>query len=336
MDLKEIELYDSKRMYQVYDKWPQIAREVFSSKLEPVNHSKIDNIVFAGMGGSGTLGDIFSSILSKTNIHVSVVKGYHLPKTVDSNTLVIATSISGNTVETLSVLKSTLDLPCKVIAFSSNGKMKNFCEENGIDFRIISMEHSPRASFTRFFYAMLKILKPILPINKNDVEESLIELEKLNQNISSKNLCNGNKALDLAKWINGIPLIYFPAGLNAAAIRFKNSLQENSKIHAIAEDIIEACHNGIMSWEKSSNVQPILLEGEDDFLKTKERWEIFKELFAINQIEFKEIHSVKGNIISKLINLIYLLDYTSIYLAIINKTDPTSIDSINFVKERLD
>lgn len=58
------------------------------------------------MGGSGALGDIFSSVLSKTNIHVNVIKGYHLPKTVDSNTLVVTTSISGNTVETLTVLDS--------------------------------------------------------------------------------------------------------------------------------------------------------------------------------------------------------------------------------------
>jgi len=335
VELKDIESYDSKKMYQVYDKWPQIAKESFDSKLKPVNYSQIDNIIFAGMGGSGTLGDIFSSILSKTNIHVSVVKGYHLPKTADSKTLVIATSISGNTVETLSVLKSALELPCKIIAFSSNGKMENFCEENKIDFRKISMEHSPRASFTRFFYGMLKVLQPILPINKDDIEESLIQLEKLSRKISSKNLNDKNEALSLAKWITGIPAIYFPAGLNAAAIRFKNSLQENSKMHTIAEDVIEACHNGIMSWESLSNVQPILLQGEDDFPKTKERWNILKEFFNNKQIEFQEVHSVRGSIISKLINLIYLLDYTSIYVAIINKTDPTSIDSINFVKERL-
>jgi len=271
MELSDIELYDSKKMYQVYDKWPQIAKEAFASKLEPVKYSKIDHIVFAGMGGSGTLGDLFLSILSKTNIHVSVVKGYHLPKTVDSNTLVITTSISGNTVETLSVLKLAYELPCKVIAFSSNGKMKNFCEENKIDFRNISMEHSPRASFTRFFYGMLKVLQPILPINKEDVEISLTQLEELSKKISSKNLNDENKALSLAKWITGIPVIYFPAGLNAAAIRFKNSLQENSKIHTITENVIEACHNGIMSWEISSNIQPILLQEEDDFPKTKER-----------------------------------------------------------------
>jgi glucose/mannose-6-phosphate isomerase len=282
------------------------------------------------------LGDIFSSILSKTDIHVSVVKGYILPKTVDSNTLVIATSISGNTVETLSVLKSAIDLPCKVIAFSSNGRMKDFCENNKIEFRNIPMEHSPRASFTGFFYGMLKVLQPILPITNKEIEESLEELEKIRQNISSNNLNQNNKALNLAEWITGIPVIYFPAGLNAAAIRFKNSLQENSKIHTMAEDVIEACHNGIMAWEISSKVQPILLQGEDDLPKTKERWIILKEFFNDRQIDYREINSVKGGIISKLINLIYLLDYTSIYLAIMNKIDPTSIDSINFIKERLD
>lgn len=328
-------MYDSKKMYQVYDKWPQIAKEVFYSKLEPINHSKIDNIIFAGMGGSGTLGDIFSAILSKTNIHVSVVKGYHLPKTVDSSTLVIATSISGNTVETLSVLKSTLNLPCKVIAFSSNGKMKNFCEENGIDFRKITMEHSPRASFTRFFYGMLKILQPILPIDTNDVEGSLTELENLSQNISSKNLCDGNKALDLAKWINGIPLIYFPAGLNAAAIRFKNSLQENSKMHAIAEDVIEACHNGIVAWENPSDIMPILIQGTNDNERTKERWKIIKEYFNLKSIDYNEVYSVEGAILSKLINLIYFFDYTSIYKAILSKTDPSPVKSIDFIKSKL-
>jgi len=335
MKLKDIELHDLKKMYKVYDKWPQIAKESFYSELKTINYSQIDNIIFAGMGGSGTLGDIFSSILSKTNIHVSVVKGYHLPKTVDSNTFVIATSISGNTTETLSVLKSAAKLPCKVIAFSSNGKMEDYCKEKGIDFRNIPMEHSPRASFTRFFYGMLKVIQPILPINKNEILESISYLEETSKNISSINLSDENKSLNLAKWMTGIPMIYFPAGLNAAAIRFKNSLQENSKIHTSAEDIIEACHNGIMAWENSSNVQPILLQGEDDFPKTKERWEIIKEFFIHNQIQFREIHSGKGNIISKLINLIYVLDYASIYLAIINKTDPTSINSINFIKERL-
>ena len=102
-------------------------------------------------------------------------------------------------------------------------------------------------------------------------------------------------------------------GLQAAAIRFKNSLQENAKFHAMAEDVLEASHNGIVSWERSSDVKPVLITGEDDYIKTKERWKILKEYFKINNIEYREILSVNGSILSKLINLIYLLDYSTIY-----------------------
>ena len=90
LDISTIEKYDLQKMYKIYDKWPEIARESFESNQEPVDFEGIDHIVFAGMGGSGAIGDIFSSILSKTKIHVNVIKGYHLPNTVNSNTLVVA------------------------------------------------------------------------------------------------------------------------------------------------------------------------------------------------------------------------------------------------------
>ena len=102
-------------------------------------------------------------------------------------------------------------------------------------------------------------------------------------------------------------MIYYPFGLQSAAIRFKNSLQENVKIHAFAEDVVEACHNGIVSWEKKSDVQPILIQGQDDYIKTKERWQMLKEFLQQNNIEYREIMSVNGSILSKIINLIYLL-----------------------------
>src|SRR5690349_16930430 len=122
-------------MHKIYDMWPQIAKKSYDTKLETVDFKNIDHIVFAGMGGSGALGDIFSSILSKTNIHVAVIKGYHLPRTVDSNTLVVTTSISGDTVETLSVLDSAKKLNCNIIAFSSGGKMQQYCIKNKIQHR---------------------------------------------------------------------------------------------------------------------------------------------------------------------------------------------------------
>jgi len=322
-------------MHEVYDKWPQIARESFESKVEPVDLETVNHIVFAGMGGSGALGDIFAAILSNSHIHVSVVKGYLLPKTAKSDTLIVTTSVSGNTDETLTVLESAKQFSRKIIAFSSGGKIQDYCSKRNIEHRYIEQVHSPRASFTKYLYSMLKALSPVFPIKKESVVASITEMENLSKQICSLNLSEKNPSMSLAEWIKGIPIIYYPWGLQAAAIRFKSSLQENAKVHAMAEDIIEACHNGIVAWEKKSNVQPILIEGEKDYFKTKERWNILREYFKKNNIDYREVFSVKGDILSKLINLIYLLDYATIYRAVLSKTDPSPVQSIDFIKKKI-
>ena len=88
----------------------------------------------------------------------------------------------------------------------------------------------------------------------------------------------------MANWIDGIPAIYYPWGLQSIAIRFKNSLQENAKTHAIVEDVIESGHNGIVSWEKPSDMVPVMIEGTDDHTKTKERWEILRTVLLMSII----------------------------------------------------
>ena len=331
----DFEKYDSLEMHKIYNQWPEIAKKAYESNYEEISCENINHIVFAGVGGSGAIGDLFSSILSKKKIHVTLVKGYLLPKTVDKNTLVVVISISGNSKEPLTILESAVNVDCSLIAFSSGGKIEKFCSEHNIDFRKIEMIHSPRTSFVQYVYSILKILTPILPISKNDIKESISELQKICHKNSSDNLTDTNMSLTLAKWISGIPLIYFPHGLQSTAIRFKSSLQENSKIHVIVEDIIETCHNGIVAWERQSIVQPILIRGYDDYIKTQERWEIVKKYFSDNKIDFKEIISIDGNILSKLIVLIYILDYASIYKAILDKTDPSPVKSIDFIKKYL-
>ncbi|MDF2430366.1 MAG: SIS domain-containing protein [Nitrosopumilus sp.] len=336
LDIATMDKVDARGMYKIYDSWPEIARESFESHHEPVDFHDIDHIVFAGMGGSGTIGDLFSSILSKSDIHVSLIKGYLLPKTVDKNTLVVTTSISGNTSETLTVLDSAAKLDCRLIAFSSGGKMEDMCGKNQIMFRKIPLVHSPRTSLVSFTYSILKTLNSVLPIKKDDIAESLDELDTMKKQIFSRNLSDSNPAINLAGWISGIPIIYYPHGLQSTATRFKSSLQENAKTHAIIEDVIEACHNGIVSWERPSVVQPILLQGKDDYIKTKERFDIIKEFFAKKDIDFKEIHSVSGNILTKTVSLIYMTDYASIYKAVLSKTDPSPVPSIDYIKKRLD
>ena len=331
-NLKDI---DSQSMYEIYDKWSDRAKESYKNLLPKIDLKNIDHVVFAGMGGSGAIGDVFASILSKMDIHVTVVKGYLLPKTVNENTLVVCTSISGNTDETLTVLQNSNKSDAKFVGLSSGGLMEDYCEKNSVDYYKIEKEHSPRASFIGFLYSTLNILEPIIPISKNEIEESIISLSHTKKEIDSNNLNERNSSLELASWIKSIPIIYYPWGLQSAAIRFKNSMQENAKKHVLFEDIIEACHNGIVSWETPSNIQPILLQGKDDHVKTQDRWNIMKEFFQERQIGYKEIFSVDGNILTKLVCLIYLLDMASIYNAVISKIDPSPVNSIDFVKKRL-
>ena len=279
MKIKDLDSIDSQKMYKVYDNWPEIARESFEIKFDRFNMKGINQVIFAGMGGSGSIGDALSSILSKKGIHLKSVKGYSLPRTSDANSLIITTSVSGETQETLEILKKAAKTNSKVIAFSSGGSIKKFCQDNKIFFQEIPMMHSPRASFTKFLFSILNVLKDVLSIEEKDVEEAILDLKKTREMISSNNLGEDNVALKLAEWIKGIPLVYYPNGLQSAAIRFKNSLQENSKKHVITEEILESCHNGIVAWEKDSNVQPIFIKGTDDHVKTIERWNILEQFF---------------------------------------------------------
>ena len=332
LDEKTLKRLDSNGMHVIYDKWPETAKSSFEFEHEKIGFDGVRDVVFAGMGGSGAIGDVFASILSKTDIHVSVVKGYVLPKTATKDTLVVSTSISGNTIETVTILREAMDRGCKIAAFSSGGTMQDVCARNGLEHRRIGRVHSPRASFVAFLYGMLNVLHPILPISERDICESLSEVERLGRMINSDNMNGDNPALQMAEWIDGIPMIYYPFGLQAAAIRFKNSLQENAKTHAAVEDIIESSHNGIVAWERPGRFQPILLQGQDDYIRTKERWKVFKEYFDENGIDFWQVHSIRGNILSKIITLVYLFDYCSIFLAVRNGIDPSPVRSIDFIK----
>lgn len=322
-------------MYKIYDRWPEISQESYNSDLEPVDFHDIDHVVFSGMGGSGAIGDLFLSVLSKTPIHVNVVKGYLLPKTVDCKTLIVATSASGNTVETLTTVQSAMNVGCKIICFSSGGKLEELCRKNNISHRKVSLYQNPRTSFPAYVYSVLKVLNSTIPVDKKSIDDSIYQMSILSKKISSQNLSDSNPSLDLARWLDGIPLIYYPWGLQAAAIRFKNSIQENMKRHAIAEDVIEACHNGVVSWEKKSDVKPLLIRGSEDYVKTKERWNILEQYFDENKIDYKEVSSVDGSILSKLMNLIYFLDYSTIYRAVMDEIDPMPVKSIDYIKKRL-
>ena len=199
LDSDTLKKFDSQLIHQTYDKWPQLARASYLSKFEEISFDSVDNIVLVGMGGSGAICEVLSAILSKTTIHTTIVKGYHLPNTADSNTLVLVVSVSGNTVEAISVLESAFEKSCQLVSFSSGGKLKQICEDKKIPNFSIPSVHSPRASFSAFLYSILNVLSDILPISDLDVKESLDAMESLQKQICSDNLTTTNPALSIAE-----------------------------------------------------------------------------------------------------------------------------------------
>ena len=151
----DLQIHDSSKMYAVYDDWPNIARDAYAKNSNKIDLDPTNHIVFAGMGGSGTIGDFFSAVLSKTNIHTNVVKGYTLPNSTNSNSLIILISVSGNSAETISVLKSAHNIGCQTVAFSSGGYVEKFCKDNDLLHGKITMIHSSRSSFVSYIYEII-------------------------------------------------------------------------------------------------------------------------------------------------------------------------------------
>lgn len=183
LTIKTLDKYDPQGMYKIYDMWPEISSETYINTKNHIDFKNIDHIVFAGMGGSGAIGEFISSVLSKSNTHTCVIKGYLLPKTVDKNTLVVTTSISGFTTETLTVLRKASKLGCKVMAFSSGGKIQDYCTKNNVMHQRIEQVHSPRASLPAAIYSMLAVLGPVFGIKEADIKESIGTLHKTGKRI---------------------------------------------------------------------------------------------------------------------------------------------------------
>ena len=327
-------------MINTYDKWPDYCMESYKN-AEPADIDS-DKIVFCGMGGSGVVFDILSSLIPDKDIIIN--KGYFLPKNI-TNSLIVLNSASGNTIETLTALKSAAKTKNKVIAFSSgekiedtkrvstNGKIERFCTKNKIPQRTYAMRSSPRASIPFSLYTILGTLGQSFGIKKNAITDSIKTVKTSRDKIFNNQ--KNNSALDLAKFIKGYPICYYSSDLFPVALRFRQDFQENCKKLAACEEVVESCHNSINSWENPSGLSPILLRGKNDHKLIKNRFEVWKEYFETRKLSYKEIYSGNGGLLTQYMELIYEMGMSTIYYAINDGTDPTLLKAIDFVKARV-
>ncbi|MGC8976228.1 MAG: bifunctional phosphoglucose/phosphomannose isomerase [Candidatus Ratteibacteria bacterium] len=338
MEISVIKKYDRSNMLNLLLKFPQHCLEGYNFDIPKIER-EFDKIIFTGMGGSAIAGDILKVIIEDfIEIPVFVIRDYNLPKFVNSKSMVFIESYSGNTEETLSAYKVAKRKGAFLISVSSNGALEKISHQDGITFIKIPSGMPPRCALGYLLFPVYKILSKnkILP----DLEKEFFhKIENWVKEFSPKKA--DNKAIQLAKkFYKKVPIIYSENRFYPGILRWKTQIAENSKQFCFVNVLPEMNHNEIMSFTYPEwfieKIEVFFIISKIENERIKKRIDITSEI--ISQKIKKEVLKVelKGDkIIEKLLYLIILGDWTSFYLAILNKVDPTEIKEIDILKERL-
>ena len=295
---------------------------------------EIRNVLICGLGGSGIGGTIVGDIISsKTSIPIAATKDYSIPNFVNEHSLVIASSYSGNTEETLYALEKCQARGAEIAVITSGGKLKTIAEEYNYNKIIIPGNQPPRAMFGYAFTELFFILNHYGVIDnyfKKDFEKaiSLIDNEKTHVQ---------KQAMDLAKKLyKQTPVIYVANGFEGVAVRFRQQLNENSKMLCWHNVVPEMNHNELLGWRTNiDNLAVIYFRNKCDYDRNQIRMDINKKVISKFTSNITEIWSKGDSFIENSLYHISLGDWTSWYLSEMNNVDAIEIDVINFLKGEL-
>ena len=304
-----------------------------SAVLKKTNNS-FSNILICGLGGSGIGGTIVKDLISKDiSIPIETSKGYDIPGFVNEKTLVIACSYSGNTEETLSALNKCLEKNAEVVIICSGGKLQDLALEKDLNHIIIPGGNPPRAMFGYGFTQLFFVLNNYGIINdsfKTDFEKSILLINTEQENIKKT-------AQDISKKLfNTTPIIYVADGFEGVAVRFRQQINENSKMLCWHHVVPEMNHNELLGWRTNvENTSVIYLRNESDYYRNKTRIDINKSVIEKYTSNISEIWSLGNSSIQRSLYLINVGDWISWYLSELNNVDAIEIDVINYLKEKL-
>ncbi len=302
---------------------------------------KVDNIVICGMGASGTIGDLMVDLsFNESHIPITVVKDYNLPKYVDSQTLVIVISHSGDTEEDISCIKQVVDKKAKSIVISVGGELEKECSKHNIPILKIENNYLPRNSFGLMATTCLMILRKLGVIELKD-QDILKALKSLDYTLEHNNIetdLENNQAKKIATKMKEKNVLLVAADhLKSTAYRFKLQTNENSKQFACVQNLPELHHNQINGFDfpTTPNIIVIFLYSKFYSPRIIKRIEITKDILASAGIEFVLAETDTVDRLSEIFSFMMLTDLASYYLAILNGVDPSDQAKITMVKERM-
>jgi glucose/mannose-6-phosphate isomerase len=296
--------------------------------------NKISNVLICGLGGSGIGGSIVSELVAgNANVPINVSKGYFIPTYVNENTLVIISSYSGNTEETLNCMELAMTKNAKIVSVTSGGKVQEICKAKGYDHIIVPGGMPPRACLSYSLPQLFSILSffQIITINyKAELESAIQLIDAEEKNIIAEANVIAKKLKDK------IPVIYATTYYEGVAIRFRQQLNENAKILCWHHIIPEMNHNELVGWtEKNENLSVVIFLDEEEYFRNMARVNINKEVIKKYASNITEIYSKGKTAIEKAIYFIHLGDWISVQLAELRGVDAIEVNVINHLKSAL-
>lgn len=319
-----------------------------AAKIDPANLPSavgIANIVVCGMGGSGISGDVLAASSSgELTVPVIVSKQIRTPGFVGPNSLVFAVSYSGDTAETLAMARGAIDAGARVVCISVGGELKALAESAGAVHIPCVGGLMPRAALGALVAPMFVTLfrMGMLPSAHAALVTSQQQLAVRRDACVPSIEGTTNVARDIARKIGRtIPLIYGGGALGGvAAYRWKCDVNENAKAPAFSAQYPELDHNEICAWGQHGDVTRQLItlievrhgyEHEQLGLRFTYTREIIEE--ALHQVI--SVEAAGESRLAQLLDLMYLGDWVSCYLALQNDVDPGPIEAIVQLKSQL-
>ena len=300
----------------------------------PPCKKEIRNVLICGLGGSGIGGTIVSDIISgDVNIPIASTKDYSIPNFVNEYTLVIANSYSGNTEETLYALEKCQSKGAEIAIITSGGLLKTIAEENHYNKIIIPGDQPPRAMFGYAFTELFFLLNHYGIITnsfKSDFEKAIALLDTEKDDIQKQ-------AMELAKKMyKQTPVIYVANGFEGVAVRFRQQINENSKMLCWHHVVPEMNHNELLGWRTNvDDLAVVYFRNKSDYDRNQIRMDINKKVIEKYTDNITEIWSKGDSVIENSLYHINLGDWVSWYLSEMNNVDAIEIDVINFLKGEL-
>lgn len=298
------------------------------------SYSQFNNILICGLGGSGIGGKLVAGWLAnELDIPVNFCQDYTLPKYVNNKTLVIASSYSGDTEETLSAVEQANAKGAAIIAITSGGKLAEFCKKHNYEFILVPGGNPPRTQLAFSIVQLTHIFSQLGMIKKDTINQFEVAAALL----KTEEVAIHAEAKRLAEFIQGKELIiYSDAKDEAIAIRARQQFNENSKILCSHHVIPEMNHNELVGWAGgTANHAVLFLHTGDVHPQNNKRFAFSRSVIESKTQHIYDLEVISGSNIVRSLYLIHIIDWASYFLAEMREVDAVEIGVINKLKSSL-